>query len=433
MNALKTDLYQLTMMAAQYCKGLHKKKVSCEAFVRTLPLNRKFMVMAGTEKIIDFLLNLKFTQDDIKYIREIPELKNIMMTTNFESYLEDFKFTGDLWALSEGEIVYPQEPFVRITGTLPEVHMAETFILSVLNHDVKIASKAARIVLAARGKPVLEFGTRRTHHEAAVDAARAAYLAGFSGTSNVEAGKRFGIPVRGTMSHMWVMIHESEQEAFYNFKDVYNSPTLLIDTYDTIEGAKLALKIPLLSGVRLDSGDLFSLSTEVRKLLNQSNPKAKIIVSNDLNEYKIDKLAKAPIDVFAVGTELVVSSDMPSLGAVFKVVYDDSTKRPLIKLSEGKMTLPGKKQIFIKDDYTHILALENSNLKLDKLLDCYIKKGKRIIPSIELDVYRNYCNANLACLNNECSSLEEEVINYPCVIHDDIWNMFSALKKKEKK
>jgi nicotinate phosphoribosyltransferase len=439
---LKTDLYQLTMMAAQFYKGLHKHKVTCEAFIRKLPPERRFLVMAGTKRIKEYLSNLSFSEDDIEFLRTIPTLKSIFASSNFDKYLRGFRFSGDLWMMAEGEIVFAGEPLVRVTGTLPEVHIAETFILSVLNHDVKIASKAARIVLAARGRPVLEFGTRRTHHEAAVDAARAAYLAGFAATSNVEAGKRYGIPLKGTMSHMWVMTHNNEMEAFESFKSAYRNPILLIDTYDTYKGAELAAKIPLLDGVRLDSGDLNILSKEVRNILDSNGCKsAKIIVSSDLDEYKINDLIQshAPIDCFAVGTELVVSKDVPSLGAVYKVVYDDTNDRPLIKMSPGKGTLPGRKQVFLdqrNSGWSHILAIDG-HIKpsewLSPLLDCHIKNGNVCTEDVELDVSRRYCNAALLSLRPDLASLSPNIgSNVPVYPHESLRELFKETAKKYK-
>jgi nicotinate phosphoribosyltransferase len=394
--------------------------------------------MAGTQEIREFLLNFRFTRDDIKFLKEVPALRSLMLRTNFSTFLEDFTFTGDLWAMAEGEIAFAGEPLVRISGTLPEVHLAETFILSVLNHDIKVASKAARIVLAARGRPVLEFGTRRTHHEAAVYAARAAYLAEFAATSNIEAGARFGIPLKGTMSHMWVMSHNSEEEAFNNFNGAYRNPILLVDTYDTLNGTRLAAKIKSLGGIRLDSGDLGDLSRETRKILDESGHKsAKIIVSNDLNEYSIDELCRsgAPIDCFAVGTELVVSRDVPSLGAVYKVVYDDTNDRPLIKIAPGKTTLPGRKQVFLDQrngEWVHLVAVDGEvqpSEELVPLLDCHIENGKsrvdNLISKHVLDVARKYCNAALISLPSHIASLDlEPDLTVPVVVHDSVQQMF---------
>lgn len=439
MNALKTDLYQLTMMAAYYVKGLYKRQVSCEAFVRKLPPERRFLVMAGTEEIRDFLLNLRFTRDDIRYLKEVRSLRPAFSMSNFDKYLEDFRFAGEFWAMAEGEIAFAGEPLIRVSGNLPDVHMAETFALSVLNHDIKVASKAARIVLAARGRPVLEFGTRRTHHEAAVRAARAAYIAGFSATSNVEASKRYGIPIAGTMSHMWIMVHDDEAKSFENFKEVYRSPILLIDTYDTTEGAKIASTIPMLKGIRLDSGNLGELSKVVRKILDDSGKQsAKIIVSSDLNEYIIDELARcgAPIDTFAVGTELVVSRDVPSLGAVYKVVYDDTNEKPLIKLSAGKKTLPGRKQVFLDQrngGWKHLLAIDGTvepSDNLTPLLDCHIKDGDLIQENaVDLEVSRKYCNAALINLHSNLASLEPEEITVPVYPDKSLEELFKKAIK----
>jgi len=417
-DGLKTDLYQLTMIAASYfVGGRHNNKATCEAFARKLPDCRKFLVMAGTEQIREYLSNLRFTADDIKFLKEHKELKSLMSSSSFDKYLEDFRFSGDLWAMAEGEIVFAGEPLVRVTGTLPEIHMAETYVLSVLNHSIHVASKAARMVLAARGVPLLEFGTRRTHHEAALDSARAAYLAGFAATSNLRASQKYDIPSAGTMSHMWIMLSEDEDTAFAQFAEAYHNPTLLIDTYDTIEGAKKAIKIKGLSAVRLDSGDFESLSREVRKVLDDGGRHTtKIVVSGDMNEYKIAELmcsdprkgcpSRAPIDMFGVGTELVVPKDIHSLGIVYKAVYNDTKNEPVIKLASGKVTMPGAKQVFLsqRDDghWEHLVALDNPEYLDDEmkgmvpLLDCIISKGKICEDNVvDLEVSRKYCNAAL--------------------------------------
>ncbi|MFA5048326.1 MAG: nicotinate phosphoribosyltransferase [Patescibacteria group bacterium] len=433
-TALKTDLYQLTMLAALYRKNLYKKIVTCEAFVRKLPPERKFLIMAGTEEIRNFLLDLRFSREDIKQLKELQPLKNIFITSNFDKFLEDFRFSGSMWALAEGEIAFAGEPLVQITGTLVDVHMAETFVLSILNHDVKIASKAARIVLAARGRPVLELGTRRTHHEAAINAARSAYLAGFAATSNVEAAIKYKIPIAGTMSHMWIMTHKNELQAFQNFQDIFKTPTLLIDTYDTIIGAINAAKVSSLNGVRLDSGDFKTLSSSVRDILDKAGAKkAKIIVSGDLNEYSIDDLicSGAPIDTFAVGTELVLSTDVPSLGIVFKVVYDHTENRPLIKLSPGKTTFPGKKQIFLDQrngGWSHLISLENAIQQseyLSPLLDCHISNGKKVENCVvNLEISRKYCNAAMVNLHPQLASLKLETIDSPVYPDDSLKNLY---------
>jgi nicotinate phosphoribosyltransferase len=436
-DGLKTDLYQLTMIAASYyMRSRHKNRATCEAFVRKLPGCRKFLVMAGTEQIREYLSNLRFTKDDVKFLKKHKELKSLMSVGNFDKYLEDFRFSGDLWAMAEGEIVFAGEPLVRVTGTLPEVHMAETYILSVLNHSVHIASKAARMVLAARGVPLLEFGTRRTHHEAALDSARAAYLAGFSATSNMRASQRYGIPNAGTMSHMWVMLNDDEEKAFAEFAQAFRNPTLLIDTYDTIEGAKKASKIKGLGAVRLDSGDFDSLSRKVREILDDSGHQAaKIVVSGDMNEYKIDKLIRdgAPIDMFGVGTELVTPKDIHSLGAVYKAVYDDTKDEPVIKVATGKTTMPGTKQVYLvqeKDRWSHLIALEGQvyidrHHEMTPLLDCLIQDGKVCDDNIvDLEVSRKYCNAALINLPPYLATLSDMPTPVPVRPHDSVTQLF---------
>jgi nicotinate phosphoribosyltransferase len=267
-----------------------------------------------------------------------------------------------------------------------------------------------------------------------VNAARSAYLSGFAATSNVEAAVRHQIPIAGTMSHMWILIHDDEEKAFQDFKDVYKAPVLLIDTYDTVKGAEIASKIRLLDGVRLDSGDIHALSKEVRAVLDANGCKStRIIASSDLNEYKIDELERlnAPIDTYAVGTELVVSRDVPSLGAVYKVVYDDTNDKPLVKLSPGKITMPGRKQIFLDQrngGWSHLIALENAvapSEELIPLLDCHIKDGKLMEGSaVNLEVARKYCNAALVNLHPQLASLEPEEKTVPVHPHDSLKTMF---------
>lgn len=404
--ALKTDLYQLTMAAGYVNSGLASKVVTCEAFARRLPPQRRFLVMAGTEEIRNALCDLRFSESDIAYLRGIPALRD-GMTDEFVRWLKEFRFTGDMWAMAEGEVVFAGEPLVRITAPLPQAQLAETLILSVLNHDIKIASKAARIVLAASGRPLFEFGTRRTHHEAAVSVARSAYLAGFAGTSNVEAGKRFGIPVDGTMAHMWVMVYGDEEEAFRRFAQCYKNATLLIDTYDTYEGARRALKLKGIKAVRIDSGDLRKDAWIVRHLLDDHGAGIKIIASGDLEEHSIlSMLSKGtPIDGFGVGTKLAVSSDVPSLGIVYKVVYDEDDRRPLMKKAGAKSTMPGRKQVFLDQrngSWSHLVALEGAVQASDNLvplLDCHLRRGNVVSDApVGLEVARKYCNANLSSL-----------------------------------
>lgn len=349
MEALKTDLYQLTMAAGYFHTGMAHKTATCEMFVRRLPKRRRYLVAMGIERVLGYLERLRFTDDQIAYLSRVPALRDAM-TPEFQAFLRDLRFTGDAWALPEGTVVTANEPFLRVRAPIIEAQLIETFALSVINHATVVASKAARIVRAAGDAQVVEFGSRRTHPEAAVDAARAACAVGCAGTSNLEAGMRYDLPVVGTAAHMWTMAHPTEESSFENYVRVFpNASILLIDTYDTLTGAERAAKIARekLKGVRLDSGDLSALSRGVRKILDDAGLKdTKIVASGDLNEYKIEALRKAgaPIDIYGVGTDLVTSLDAPSLGGVYKLVEIDGS--PIAKFSEGKATLPGAHQVF---------------------------------------------------------------------------------------
>jgi nicotinate phosphoribosyltransferase len=351
-DALHTDLYQLTMAAGYFHRGMVPASATCEAFVRRLPRRRRFLLTMGLERVLRYLSALSFTEEQIAYLTTVPALRDAM-TPPFCDFLRRFRFTGDVWALPEGTVAFAGEPLVRVRAPLVEAQLVETFLLSAVNHATMVASKAARVVLAAGDAQVIEFGTRRTHPDAAVDAARAAYAAGFVGTSNVEAGLRFGVPVMGTAAHMWTMAHPSEEAAFEGYVATFPSATiLLIDTYDTLRGAERAARIARdkLRGVRLDSGDLLALSRGVRQILDQNGcPDARIVASGDLNEHRIAELraASAPIDVYGVGTDLVASIDAPALGGVYKLVEltRDGASLPIAKFSEGKATLPGPHQV----------------------------------------------------------------------------------------
>lgn len=440
--ALKTDLYQLTMAAGYVNVGLDSKIVTCEAFARKLPSQRRFLVMAGTEEIRRALCEIRFSDEDIAYLRKLPVLRD-GMTDKFVKWLKAFRFTGDMWAMSEGEVVFAGEPLIRITAPLPQAQLVETLILSILNHDIKISSKAARIVLAAAGKNLFEFGTRRTHHEAAVSVARAAYLAGFAGTSNVEAGKRFGIPVAGTMAHMWVMVYGDEEESFRKFTECYKNATLLIDTYDTYEGARRALRMKGLKAVRIDSGDLRKDAWIVRHLLDESGRDVKIIASGDLEEHSILSLLSksTPIDGFGVGTKLAVSSDVPSLGIVYKAVYDETDNRPLMKKAGAKSTMPGRKQVFLDQrngSWSHLVALDGAVQASDDLvplMDCHLRRGHVVQDApVGLEVARKYCNANLSSLASlpleyDLSSLEPGK-SVPVKPHSSLLDMYREAVKE---
>jgi nicotinate phosphoribosyltransferase len=354
---LATDLYELTMAAAYFENGIHHRALF-ELFVRKLPGRRSYLVVAGLEQALDYLSTLRFTSDQIDYLREHPSFKKV--SREFFNYLAEFQFTGDVCAMPEGTVAFGMEPLLRITAPIIEAQIVETFLLSTINFQTMIASKAARLVTAARGRSVVEFGTRRAHgSEAGLLAARAAYIGGCIGTSNVEAGHLFDIPTFGTLGHSFVMSFEDEDEAFRAFLRVFpETATVLVDTYDTIAAVKrLAHDYgQLIPAVRLDSGDLCELSKEVRGILDVAGMNGtKIFASGDLNEYRISDLISrgAEVDSFGVGTDLATSYDAPALSGVYKLagIEENGRVSMRIKLSRDKATYPGAKQVWrLTDD-----------------------------------------------------------------------------------
>ncbi len=346
-RALHTDLYQLTMLASYFHRGMHEVPAVCEMFVRRMPTNRRFLVAAGLQDALDYLEALRFSDAQIEALREIPGLREAM-SHDLVEYLRDFRFRGDIFAAPEGTVLFESEPFVRVEASLAEAQLIETFLLSTINHQSNIASKAARIVLAANGRPVMEFGTRRTHPEAAVSVARAAYIAGFSGTSNVEAFDRYQVPARGTMAHMYIMASGSEEEAFSSYASLYRRSTYLVDTYETLRGVERAVDIAGddVLAVRIDSGDLARVSKDVRALLRKKGrDDVKIVLSSDLDEYELKRLADAgSYDSAGVGTRLATCDDAPSLGGVYKLVQIGP--KPVAKFSADKITYPGPHQVY---------------------------------------------------------------------------------------
>ncbi|WP_437786083.1 nicotinate phosphoribosyltransferase [Sorangium sp. So ce1097] len=428
MDALHTDLYQLTMAAGYFHRGMTSRAATCELFVRRLPRHRRFLVAMGLDRVVRYLEGLRFTDEQIAYLGAIPALADAM-TPAFADYLRGFRFHGDVWAVPEGTVVFPNEPLLRVTAPLIEAQLIETFALSAINHATAIASKAARVVLAAGDAGVMEFGTRRTHPEAALDAARAAYAVGCVGTSNVEAGMRFGIPVLGTAAHMWTMAHPTEEAAFESYVAVFpNAAILLIDTYDTLVGAARAAAIARdrLKGVRIDSGDLGALSVAVRKILDDAGcASAKIVASGDLNEHRIAELrrAGAPIDLYGVGTDLVTSIDAPSLGGVYKLVEigggDGKSaageRTPIAKFSEGKATLPGAHQVHRFRDQAgklarDVIALDGEPLGAgaEPLLAPVMKRGARVAPPEGLDAIRARVREQLGALPEALKRIDDD-------------------------
>lgn len=372
--SLLTDLYQLTMAYGYWKTGIHEKEAVFHLFFRKNPFNGGFAVACGLGAVVDFLEALKFDETDIEYLKTLKgNDQQPLFERDFLSYLAGMQFKCDVDAMVEGTIVFPHEPLLRIRGPLIQCQILETILLNLINFQTLIATKAARVCLAAQSEEVLEFGLRRAQGmDGALTASRAAYIGGCSATSNVLAGKLFGIPVRGTHAHSWVMAFDDELEAFKEYaKAMPNNCVFLVDTYDTLEGVKKAVQAGQwlrengheMMGIRLDSGDLAYLSIEARKILDQGGfPDAKIVASNDLDEHIIQSLKDqgAKIAVWGVGTKLVTAYDQPALGGVYKLsaIKDDQEAwNYKVKLSEQniKVSNPGIQQVrrfFDQTEYT---------------------------------------------------------------------------------
>ncbi|MEL6356076.1 MAG: nicotinate phosphoribosyltransferase, partial [Bacteroidota bacterium] len=362
---LLTDLYQLTMAYGYYRQGLHQRRSIFHLFFRKAPFDGSFAISAGLPLVIDLIRGLKFTADDVQYLgRQLGVDGQPLFNEQFLNYLQRLQFSGSIWAIPEGKIVFPHEPILRIEANLLEAQLLETALLNVINFSTLIATKAARIKTAAGSdNTVLEFGLRRAQGiDGALTASRSAYLGGCDATSNVWAGRYYGIPIKGTHAHSWVMVFPREIDAFSAYaKALPNNATLLVDTYNTIEGTKKAIEVGLelrkrghnLLGIRLDSGDLASLAKQARQLLDNAGfHRTAIVASNDLDELRIKELkdSGAPITIWGVGTRLATAHDQPALGGVYKLaaIQDETGQwQPKMKLSEQliKVSNPGKLQV----------------------------------------------------------------------------------------
>ncbi len=417
-SALLTDLYELTMAAAYFAKGFHGP-ANFELFVRSLPPERSYLLAAGLEQALDFLEAVRFTSEEIDFLRRHPVFAHV--SDAFFDYLNGFRFTGEVWAMSEGTLVFGEEPLLRVTAPIIEAQVMETFLLSTLTFQTMIASKGARVVTASQGRPVVEFGTRRAHGpEAGVLAARAAFIGGCTGTSNVEAGKRFGIPTFGTLAHSFVMAYEDEEESFRDFQHLFpEQAVLLVDTYDTLAAIEKIIHAGLRpKSVRLDSGDLVELSRQVRRRLDQAGlGDTRIFASGDLDEFAIAGLLSrgAQIDAFGVGTALATSKDAPTLGGVYKLVDVESGPGPSYraKLSQEKFTYPGRKQVFrfrdAQGNYREDIIGGESETFPDAipLLECVMREGKRLASSPSLLQIQERARQELAHLPEPCRRLHD--------------------------
>lgn len=411
MNGLLTDLYELTMAAGYFEAGKTAEKATFELAIRRLPANRNFVLAVGLQQVVDFLLNLGFTAEEIDYLRGLPQFSRA--SPQFFDYLRKFRFTGDLFAVPEGTPMFAGEPLLTIRAPLIEAQIPETYVLSAITFPTLVASKAARCVRAAEGRAVVEFGTRRAHTaEAGVVGARAAYIGGCAGTSNTQAGFRFGVPVKGTAAHSWVMSFASEAESFRQLQRVLGEEVIqLIDTYDTVEGARRAAQLGRpLRGVRIDSGDSLALSRRVREVLDEAGLRdVRIMVSGDLDEYKIRDLvtAGAPIDAFGVGTQLATSADAPFMNATYKIVElsIEGINRFTTKLSEDKISLPGAKQVF-REPHRDVVARSGECGKGEALLRPVILGGRLVEPLPSLEEVRCRAAKAIGCLPQPLRELE---------------------------
>jgi nicotinate phosphoribosyltransferase len=415
-SALLTDLYELTMAAA-YFENNFCATASFELYVRSLPPERAFLLAAGLEQALDYLERVRFQPGDIEYLRLQPAFAHVHSA--FFDYLKDFRFSGEVWAVAEGTPVFGEEPLLRVTAPIIEAQIVETFLLSILLFQTSIASKAARVVAAAEGRAVVEFGTRRAHGpEGGVLAARAAFVGGCIGTSNVEAGRRFGIPIFGTLAHSFVMAYTDEEEAFRRFQRLFpEHAVLLVDTYDTLAAIEKIIHAGLRpKSVRLDSGDLVKLSREVRSRLDRAGlQETHIFASGDLDEFAIADLlaAGAQVDAFGVGTALATSKDAPALGGVYKLVDVQSGEGPSYraKFSEEKVTYPGRKQVFRFRDpagnYREDTIARETEVYADAepLLGCVMRHGKRLEPSPSLPSIQEHARQEVAKLPHASRSL----------------------------
>ncbi|WP_433793612.1 nicotinate phosphoribosyltransferase [Actinoplanes sp. CA-252034] len=338
--ALMTDQYELTMVSAALRDGTADRSCVFEVFARRLPTGRRYGVVAGTGRLIELIRDFRFEPGEIEFLRSAGVVDEVAA-----KWLSDYRFSGEIEGYSEGELFFPGSPILTVSGKFAECVVLETLILSVLNHDCAIAAAAARMVTAARGRPIIEMGSRRTHEHAAVAAARAAYLAGFASTSNLAAGRAYGIPTTGTSAHAFTLLHDDEPAAFASqVAALGKSTTLLVDTYDISQGIRNAIAVagPDLRAVRIDSGDLSVLAQQSRELLDSLGAtETKIIVSGDMDEYSIATLAAEPVDIYGAGTAVVTGSGAPTASLVYKLVEVDG--RPVVKRSENKATVGGRK------------------------------------------------------------------------------------------
>jgi nicotinate phosphoribosyltransferase len=439
--SLFTDYYELTMCAS-YFDNKNFEPATFDLFIRRLPENRSYFLFAGLDEALQYLQSIKFTEEHLAY------LKKQGFRPDFLDYLGGFKFTGEAWTVPEGTVAFPNEPLIRVTAPIIEAQLVETFLLNTINLQTMIATKASRVVQAAKGKSVIEFGLRREPGiDAGMKVARSSYIAGCQGTSNVLAGMAYGIPVFGTLAHSFIMSYPKEIDAFRAFAKTFpNKSTLLIDTYDDIAGAEKAVIVAKeleakgfrLGGVRLDSGDLAQTSKKVRKILDDRGlGYVKIFASGDLDEFKITQLLNegARIDAFGVGTKMGTSADRPYLDVIYKLcetMTANGSFSPIMKLSKDKITLPGRKQVYrfkSKDGgfSRDVIALADEHMEGEALLVKVMENGKlsRELPSLEQ--IRVVASENLAKLPAEYKQLMNAP-TYPVELSQKLQTLIETTK-----
>lgn len=435
-SLLLTDLYQLTMLQGYFERGMHDTAVF-ELFVRKLRPGRNFLVAAGIEPLVEFLEQARFSADEIDWLRASGRF-----SVEFLDWLADWRFTGDVEAMPEGTIFFPNEPVVRITAPLPQAQLIESRLINLLHLQILIASKAVRSVLVAPGKTLVDFGLRRAHGaEAGVLAARSAWLTGFSGTATVLAGQRYGIPLYGTMAHSYIQAHDDEMEAFRDFARAQpGNVVLLIDTYDTEAAARkvVALAKELepegirIQGVRIDSGDLGELARRVRRILDEGGLQHTIVfASGDLDEYRVRELLAqgAPIDGFGIGTKLDTSADVPYLDCAYKL--EEYAGKPRRKRSAGKATWPGRKQVWRRYDAQgrmagDVVGLVHEVHDGEPLLVPLMRGGRRLDTLAGLRAAREHAAAQLCTLPQPLRALEDAP-PYPVEISGELQALAARL------
>jgi nicotinate phosphoribosyltransferase len=442
-SGLLTDLYELTM-AAGYVETHFDARATFELFARHLPARRNYLVAAGLEQALEFLEDVRFTEEEIDFLRGDQVFSKIR--PEFFSYLSKFRFTGDVWAMPEGTIVFPGEPLLRISAPIVQAQIIETYLLATVSYQTMIASKAARVCTAAQGRAVVEFGARRGHGaEASLPAARAAVIGGCAGTSNVLAGLEFGLQVYGTQAHSWVMAHDRESEAFANFMDAFpDHSTLLLDTYDVKQALREILAMGRKpSGVRLDSGDVAKDSRWVRRQLDRAGwEDVKIFASGDLDEYRIRELLArhAAVDAFGVGTALATPGDAPHLNMIYKLVEVERDGKiwEAAKLTRAKATFPGRKQVFRHSNAAgefrfDRIVLENEAAQGgEPLLVEVMREGKRVGAADSIDAARERCRAGLWRLPKNCREINHSAV-YPVRYSKALKEMLANVRERVKR